>query len=158
MRGRCGRHLGLGMRNDGRLDRHHRQHLRRQVFGFDQLRGRHDGQPVANIFELTHVARKREGRKLRQRGIRDALGFGSELLGALLQEVPSERGHVFTALAQSRQTQTNHVEPVKQVFAKATDLDALFQVLMGCGDDPHIRLDRVVATDPIKVTVAQHAQ
>jgi hypothetical protein len=54
----------------------------------------------------------------RQRRVGDALGLHAQLLGALLQEVARQHGHVFAALAQRRQAQADHVEAVEQVFAE----------------------------------------
>ena len=134
------------------------QHFRRQVFGFDHLRRRHDGQPVADVFKLAHVAGKVEEAELLQRLVGDALGLDAELLGALLHEVARQHEDVFAALAQGRQAQADHVEAVKQVFAEGAVFDALLEVLVGGGDDAHVGLDGVVPADAVEVPVAEHAQ
>ncbi|MCY1516120.1 hypothetical protein D9M68_507340 [compost metagenome] len=135
-----------------------RHHFGRQVFRLDQLRGRHHGEPVADVLELAHVAREVEGREPGQRRIGDALGLDAQLARALLQEVARERGHVFAAFAQRGQAQADHVEAVEQVFAEAAELHALLEILVGGGDDAHIGLHRVVAAHAVEVAVAEHAQ
>ena len=85
---------------------------------------------MADVLQLTHVAREREGRELHQRRVGDALGLDAELLGAFLQEMARERGHVLAALAQGRQAQADHVQAVEQVLAEAAELHALLEVLV----------------------------
>ena len=59
-----------------------------QVFRLNHLRRGHHGQPVANVFKLTDIAREAKGAELLQGGIRNALGLHAQLLGALLQKMP----------------------------------------------------------------------
>ena len=134
------------------------QHFRWQVFGLDDLRWRHHRQPVANVLQLAHIARKTKLAELLQCGIRDAFGLHTELFGALLQEVPSEGKHVFSAFAQSRQPQANHIQPVIQVLAERAIFDALLQVLMRGGNHTRIGFDGVVPPHTVKVSVTQYAQ
>jgi hypothetical protein len=82
---------------------------------------------MADVLELTHIAREAEPLKPRQRRIGNAFGLNPQLLRALLQEMPSQHGNVFAPLAQCWQTQTDDVEAVKQVLAKHAVLDALLQ-------------------------------
>jgi len=60
---------------------------------------------------------------------------------------------VLVAFSQRRQPQPDHVQPMVKVLAKQPLLDALIQVLMGRGDHPHVGPQRLVAADPIEVTV-----
>ena len=52
----------------------------------------------------------------------------------------------------------DHVQAVEQIFTEFPLLHALFQVLVGGGDDPHIDLHRRVTAHAIKLTIRQHAQ
>ena len=113
---------------------------------------------MTDIFELAHVARKVEPHQASERRIGDALGFHAQLFRALLQKETGQRRNVFGALAQRRQTQPDHVEAVKKIFAKSTELDPVFEILMGRGDDAHIGAHRIVATDAVELAVTQHAQ
>ena len=132
--------------------------LRGQVFGFDHLRWCHDGEPVTNVFELTHIARKGEILERHHSAVGDALGLHTQLLGTVLQEMPRQHGNVLTTLAQRRQAQANDVEPMVQIFAKHALFNALLQVLVGRCYHAHIGLHRTVPADAVKVTVAQHPQ
>ena len=80
------------------------------------------------------------------------------MVGADLQEVARQHGHVFLALTQGRQAQANDVEAVKQVLAEGAVLDTLFQVLMGSRNHAHIGLDGPMTAHAVKVAVAQHPQ
>lgn len=52
----------------------------------------------------------------------------------------------------------DHVQAVEQIFTEFPLLHALFQVLVGGGDDPHIDLHRRVTAHAIKLAIRQHAQ
>ena len=134
------------------------QHFGGQIFGFYDMRRRHHGEPVADVFKLAHIAGEVESAEQLQRLVCDSLGLNAQLLGALLQKVARQHEHVFTALAQRGQAQADHVQAVKQVFAESTVFDALLQVLVGGGDDAHIGLDRVMTAHAVKMAVAEHAQ
>ena len=47
---------------------------------------------------------------------------------------------------------------MKQVFAEQSELDPLFQILVGSRDDAHIGFHRAVAADAVKTAVAEHPQ
>ena len=134
------------------------QDFRWQIFGFYDLGWCHHGEPVTDVFKLAHIAWKVEGAEQLQRLVCDSLGLDAELLGALLHEMAREHEDVFTTLAQSGQSQADHVEAVKQVFSEGTVFDALLQVLVGSGDDAHIGFDGVVPADAVKMAVAEHTQ
>ena len=133
-------------------------HLGRQVLGFNQLRRRHHGQPVTDIFQLPYIAGKGKTAEPGQCCVRNPLGLHAELQRTLLQEVARQHGHIFLALTQGRQAQADHIEAVKQVLAKCTLLDALFQILVRRGNDAYIGLDRAVAANAIEMAIAEHAQ
>ena len=56
-------------------------------------------------------------------------------------KVSREHGHVFSALPKGRGGEGQHVEPVIEVFAKATSLDLLLKVFVGGSDHSNIDLD-----------------
>src|SRR4051812_47569097 len=70
----------------------------------------------------------------------------------------SEQRNVFRALAQTGQSQANDVQAVVQVLSKRSFAHALFEYLVGGGDDAHIHLHLLVAADPIKAAVGKHAE
>jgi hypothetical protein len=59
---------------------------------------------------------------------------------------------------EARQAYADHVQAMKQIFAKQPLPDALFEVLVRCGDDAHLGLERRVAADAVVVAIGQHAQ
>ncbi|MDR8732335.1 hypothetical protein FEQ05_05728 [Burkholderia pseudomultivorans] len=69
-----------------------------------------------------------------------------------------EQRNVVAALAQRRQAQPDHVEPVIQVLAKQPLPHARFEILVRRGDHAHVRAQRIVAADAIELPVRQHAQ
>ena len=67
------------------------------------------------------------------------------LLGAVFADkMLDEQGDVLLALAQGRQADLDHVEPVEQVVAEGARPHQRLQVAVGGGDDAHVRLDRGV--------------
>ncbi|OIQ81875.1 hypothetical protein GALL_363420 [mine drainage metagenome] len=69
-----------------------------------------------------------------------------------------QQHNVLAPFAQRRQAQADDVEAMEQVLAELPLLHPLLQVLVGGGDDADMRLDRVVATHAIEVSIGQHAQ
>ena len=130
----------------------------RQVADLDLLAGRHHGQPVAEVFQLPHVALEIETRQILQGGLRQPLGFDTQFAGALLQEMAGEQRDVLAPLAQGGQADTDDVEAVEQVFAEQAVLDARFQVLVRRRDDPDVGLDRRMAANPVEMPIRQYAQ
>ena len=59
-----------------------------------------------------------------------------------LEEVPGQERDVLAPLAQRRDAQGNHVEPVEEVLAEALLGDGAAQVLVGGGDDADVDLHR----------------
>ena len=108
---------------------------------------------MADVFQLTHIAR--EGKVLQQLdgAVRYTLGLHAQLLGALLQKMPRQHGDVFAAFAQRRQAQPDDVQAVKQILTKCTFLDTLLQILVRSSDHPHIGFDGTVATHTVKTAV-----
>src|SRR6476620_205491 len=52
----------------------------------------------------------------------------------------------------------NHVQAIKEILAELPLRDLLFEVLVRCADDSHIRPNRLVASHPRKLPLLQHAQ
>src|SRR2546422_368744 len=114
--------------------------LRRQVADIDHLPGGHHGEPVAQVLELAHVARKGKARQMGERVLGQAFGLDAELLRAVRQKIFGEQRNILGALAQIGQAQTNHVQAVVQILAERAVAHALIEILVGGGDDAHVRL------------------
>lgn len=57
-----------------------------QIGKIDLLPRRHDGQPVTDVFQLPHVARKIKCCQMTERRIGEALGLDPQIVRALLQK------------------------------------------------------------------------
>src|SRR6266513_6230065 len=132
--------------------------LRREIADFDHLPRRHYRQPMTQVFQLANVAGQLEPRQVLQRLVRESLRLDAELVRAHPEKVACEQRNVLRALAQARQPQANHVQPVKQVLAEGALAHALLQVLVRGGDDAHVRLHLLVAADAVERAVGEHAQ
>ena len=62
------------------------------------------------------------------------------------------------AIAQRRDMQRQHVEPVIQILAKLATGTQLGQVDLGGTHHPHIEIDLFITADPAKAAVLQEAQ
>ena len=69
-----------------------------------------------------------------------------------------EHMHILTSLTQGGQSQTDHIQTVKQVFAEHAFFDALLQILVGGRNDPHIGFNGTVAADAVKMAIGQNTQ
>ena len=113
---------------------------------------------MADVLQLAHITGETELRQTLQGGLRNALGLYPQLLGAALQEMLGQHGHVLGTLAQRGQTQPDHIQAVEQVFTEHPILDPLLQVLVGGSNHADIAFDRRMATNPVELPIRQHAQ
>src|SRR6185437_7753609 len=111
-------------------------HCRRD--GFLRVKRR---QTTREIFQLSDIARPAVALKPFDGRLVDLFGWQSLTLG-LGEEMPDKIGDVFSTLTQWRQSQRNDVKTEKQVFAEKALLDQQAQVLVGCGDNSYVTLDR----------------
>src|SRR5690242_7556479 len=70
----------------------------------------------------------------------------------------NQRRNIGTALAQRRQPDRGHIEPVKQVLAKQSLPDQLRQIAMSRSDDAYIDPDRRTTADLGIFAFPQHPQ
>ena len=114
-------------------------------------------QPPDEVFQLAHVAGPAVAlQPLHRVGIeglpRQTLAFHQH------EEVADQIRHVLGALAQRRQAQRHHVQAEEQILAKNALLDRDAQILVGRGDDAHVRLDRHAPADCGVLALLKHAQ
>src|SRR2546425_3194347 len=62
------------------------------------------------------------------------------------------------ALPQRRQIDWAPPQPIVEVFSESSRLHFFLKVPLGGADEAHIHLDRLVAADPLKLPLLQHAQ
>ena len=141
---------------DGRA--RHRLQARRQVGELHRVAVAQGDRPLHGVLELAHIAWpavvQQDARDLgreRGRGPAEALGLvGEQTLG--------EQEHVLAPLAERRQIEAEHVEAIEEVRAEPALLDERLEVLVGGGDDAHVRRDLAVATDRAVGALLKHAQ
>ena len=110
------------------------------------------------IAQLAHIAGPSVLDQQRQRVGGDAVKLAIVPCRKLGHEAPHEQRDVVAALAQRRQINTEHVQPIEQVRAKAALFDMLAQWTVGGGHDAHIDRDRRATTYPRDFTLLEHAQ
>ena len=69
-----------------------------------------------------------------------------------------QQRNVSAPLAQRGQPDCHHFKPIVKVFAKSARLDQLFQVLVGGGDQTHIRCQGLVGADTFEGPFAKEPQ
>ncbi len=69
-----------------------------------------------------------------------------------------QKRYILAALAQRRDVDRNHVEPVIEVFAEAARFGFLQQVAIAGGDDPGIDADGLRIADALELVLLQHAE
>ena len=133
-------------------------HFRWKVFHVDELAGRHDGHPMANVFELAHVSGPVLPHEELQGRLRQALAVDAQLARAFRQEVACERRDVLAPFTQRRKAQADHVDAVVEVLAKQALLHARLELLVRGGDHAHVRRERRVPADAVELAIGKHAQ
>ncbi len=90
------------------------------------------------------------------------LAVGIEKLLVLLQylceEVLDQQRNVFLAVAQRRQRDVDHVQPVIQILAELAFFHQLAQVRIGRGQDAHVHLDGLGRAERRELLLLDHAQ
>src|SRR3984885_16202162 len=87
------------------------------------------------------------------------LDVGTAVLGAeLLEEFLDEQRNVFLAVAQGWDEKRDDVETIEEVFAEVAASDLIFEVFVGCGDNPNVNVDRVRCANREKALFVESAQ
>ena len=113
---------------------------------------------MADVFQLPHIAGPAETPERAIGFLGQTLGLHAELAGAALQEMARQQRHVLDPLAQGRQTQPDHIEAMKEVFAEQSLADPILEILMGGGDDPDIGAHRLMTAHPVVLAIGEHPQ
>ena len=158
MRMSHGRRRRFASRCSGRAIALPLRQFQRQVLDFHRLARRHHGDPVAQVFQLAHIAGQIEAAEKLHRRFAHALGFHAQLARALHQKVAHQDGDILAPLPQTGQAQPDHVQAVIQVFTEQAVAHALLEVLVRGRNDAHVGLHRLVPADAIEMAIGQHAQ
>src|SRR5579863_3476301 len=83
---------------------------------------------------------------------------GSESLACFFQKMLHQARDVLAPVAQWRHANLDHLDSIIEVLAKATLSHHRFEVLVGRGDDAHIRRERLIAADSLEALLLDDAQ
>ena len=78
-------------------------------------------------------------------GSRDAVDSDTVLAGQALHELIGQEGYVFFALSQRWHRDGNNIQPEIEILAEFFASNALLQIAVGCGNDPHIHSNQPIA-------------
>src|SRR5205814_1178438 len=73
-------------------------------------------------------------------------------------EMVDEERNVFAPLPKREQVDRHHLEPIVEVSPEGLVVDGFLQVQVGRGDDPDIDADSPASTDPLDLSLLEHAQ
>ena len=76
----------------------------------------------------------------------------------LQQEELDQLRNLFTALAQRRHVDLDHLQSIVEVFAERALPHHLFEIAIGGGDDAHVDFDGAIAAEFRELAVLQHVQ
>src|SRR5581483_6334907 len=79
-------------------------------------------------------------------------------LGGALKKILSQQRNVFLALAQRRGIESDHVQPVIQIFAKSSIAHIFRKISIGSGDHSDIERMRMRPTDTFKLALLKNAE
>ena len=86
-------------------------------------------------------------------------GMTNSLPGAyFFDEVTHQEGDVLHSLAQGRQFDADDVDAVEEIRAEPAGLHLVLQIAVGQGDQAHVDLAALVASDPEEGAVLKHPQ
>src|SRR5215510_11724912 len=86
--------------------------------------------PFDNVLELTHIAWPAVRLQALESLLRNSRNGFDVLLRIFVQEVRSQQGNVFTALAQGGQVQRNDMNTIEQISPKTLLRDGLGQIFV----------------------------
>ncbi len=72
--------------------------------------------------------------------------------------MPRQIRNVLLALAQRRNIQRHHIQPVIEILAKCPLLQRRAQIHVGGGDHPHVDVPDFIAAQPLELALLQNAQ
>src|SRR5690606_2228942 len=133
-------------------------HLRRDVLCADRpSRSEHHHGPN-QVAQLTNIARPGiVDEDLQGLGL-DAAEGSVVLLTELANELVDQQRNVLATLAERRQLDEEHVEPVIQVSTELPQLHLVAKALVRRRDDPDVHPDRVFPTHAPELALLQHTQ
>jgi len=110
------------------------------------------------VLQFPDIARPVVVHKLCGCGRRDAVDFLSMLSAVFLNEMVGQEHDVGPAFSQWRHDDRKDIEPIVEILAEFSLPDGYRQVLVRCGNDSYIRLDRCISANPLKLLFLNDSQ
>ena len=117
----------------------------------------HDG-ALDRVLELPDVARPVVALEERERVGTQLEARLVVLAAVLVEEAVREQGHVLPSLAQRRQLDHDHVQPVEEIFPKGAVVDEALQIDVRRRDDAHVDLDGIDAAQSHELALLDDPQ
>ena len=118
--------------------------------------GTQDHGPLDHILQFADIARPVMGHQCCLAGSRDAINSDTVLAGQALHKLVGQKGYVFFALPQRWHRDGHDIQAKIKVLAEFFASDALLQIAIGSGDDPHIDSDQPIAAHALQFALLQH--
>ena len=128
---------------------------KRQMLDRDEPALTQDCRTLECIVQFANVARPLVAHQHLQRVWRQASRRASRRSAEVLQECVGQREDVATALAQRRNVDIEHTEPVKQVLSKASFRDGPLEIAVARGNHADVGLDEPCAAEALKFPFLQ---
>ena len=132
--------------------------LPRQGVAAGQAIGQAQRPAFGGVFQLAHIARPIVRRPARQVGRRPVGWRALVAAGGVVQKRRHQQRDVFAALAQGRDVQADHVQPVKQILPKLPGLGGGVQIHLAGRHHPTIHGNGRIAAQPLNAALLQHPQ
>ena len=149
--GRDGHGVGRARRGGGGAQR-------RQVRRFNHLAAGQDRGPLDHVAELADVAGPVVAFEQPHGGRRHGLHSAVIARVELVDERLDQERQVVLALAERRQREAEHVEPVVQVLAQPSLADGHHRIDVGGGNHPHVHFLLGAAAQAAELPLLQHPQ
>src|SRR5205809_3162564 len=114
--------------------------------------------PLEGVLELADVAGPVVGEQRALRVFRERLRLLVALLGDAAQELLPQDLDIVAPVAQWREMNGDHVQPVVQVGAETAALDVVLEVAVGGGHDPDVHGNGLGAAHGDRLPLLQHAR
>ena len=114
--------------------------------------------PFDDVFQFAHVARPLHARQGAQGFRRDAVDIASHAAGDFEGKRLHQQRDVVGTLAQRRQVDREHVEPVVEIAAEFPVDNHLLEIAVGGGDQSNVGLNQLVAPQTFELLLLEDAQ
>ena len=116
----------------------------------DDLIVTHEDRGLNPVFQFPYISRPMVSHQHVNGWCGDSLNILAVLPGILGDEMFRQKENIRLSIPQRGKVDGEDVEPVVEVFPENSLTESFFQILVGCRDDPDIRLDGSGTTHSFK--------